>query len=108
MENKKPKCSLKEHNEFDADSCCPRCEIYMCNKCEKVHLGLCQKHNSIALDKDISLLFSGLCKIENHQNWLYFFVKIIMNYAVQIALLKLKGKDLDSIVIVICVTMKIF
>ena len=75
MENKKPKCSLKEHSEFDANSYCQKCEIYMCSKCEKVHLGLCQKHHSFTLDKDISFLFTGYCKVENHQNELNFFCK---------------------------------
>ena len=77
MENKKSKCSLKEHNEFDANSYCQKCEIYICNKCERHHLSLFPNHNSITitLDKDISILFTGLCKVENHKNWLYFFCK---------------------------------
>ena len=72
--NKNQKCSLKEHNEFDANSYCQKCEIYMCNKCEKLHLGLFPYH-SLTLDKDIAKLFTGYCKVENHQNELDFFCK---------------------------------
>ena len=33
MERKKQKCSLEDHNEFDANNFCPICKIYICNKC---------------------------------------------------------------------------
>ena len=70
------KCSLKEHNEFDANNYCQKCEIYMCNKCEKHHLCIFPNHQLIILDKDISNIFTGYCKVENHhQNELDFFCK---------------------------------
>ena len=75
MENKKQKCSLKEHNEFDAIIYCQKCEIYMCNKCEKHHSELFLNHKSFNLDKDISKIFTGFCKIKNHQIGLDFFCK---------------------------------
>ena len=75
MKNKKQKCSSKEHNEFDANCYCQKCDIYMCNKCEKIHLDLCQNHKSFNLDKDIKEIFTGYCKVENHQNELDYFCK---------------------------------
>ena len=80
MENKKQKCSLKEHNELDANCFCQKCDIYMCNKCEKFHTSLLSNHNSITLDKDIREIFTGFCKVENHQNkfikWIYLCLNV--------------------------------
>ena len=53
MENKKYKCSLEEHKELDAKCYCPKCDIYMCNKCEKLHSNLFPKHNLITLELNI-------------------------------------------------------
>ena len=92
MENNKQKCSLKEHNEFDANSYCQKCEIYMCNKCEKLHLGLFPYHNPIVLDKDISILFTGLCKVENHKNELYFYCKDHNELCCAICISRIKRK----------------
>ena len=75
MEKKKYKCSLKEHNEIDAICYCQKCDIYMCNKCEKYHINIFPNHNSITLDKDISNIFTGYCKVENHINKLEYFCK---------------------------------
>ena len=75
MENKKQKCSAKEHGEFDAISYCQQCQIFICNKCEKHHLSLFPDHKPLKLDKDITNTFTGFCKLENHQNELYFFCK---------------------------------
>ena len=75
MEKKKYKCSSKEHNEFDANCYCQKCDIYMCNKCEKFHTNFVPNHHSIPLDKDITELFTGFCKIENHQIELDYFCK---------------------------------
>ena len=71
----KKKCSLKEHIEIEAISYCQICSIYMCNKCEKIHSGLCQNHNPFNLDKDSKEIFTGYCKIENHQVELDYFCK---------------------------------
>jgi len=76
MENKKQKCSLKEHNGFEAISYCQKCEIYICSKCEKYHSSLFPEHKSFNLDKDISQIISGFCKVENHhQIELNFYCK---------------------------------
>ena len=68
MENKKQKCSTKEHGEFDAISYCQQCQIFICNKCEKLHSSLFPEHNSLKLDKDITNTFTGFCKLENHHH----------------------------------------
>lgn len=68
----KKNCSLKEHNEIQAKIYCQDCKIYMCNKCEKIHSGLCLNHHSYNLDKKV---FTGLCKEENHNDELVFFCK---------------------------------
>ena len=75
MEIKEYKCSLKEHGEFSAICYCQKCDNYMCNKCEKHHISLFPNHHSITLDKDINKIFTGLCKVENHQKELEFFCK---------------------------------
>ena len=36
MENIKI-CTSSEHEKENAVSYCPKCEIYMCNKCETLH-----------------------------------------------------------------------
>ena len=75
MENKKYKCSLNEHNELDAICYCQKYDIYMCNKCDKYHIYIFPNHNLITLDNDITKIFTGLCKVENHQIELQYFCK---------------------------------
>ena len=100
MDNKKQKCSLKEHNEYDAISYCQKCEIYICNKCEKHHSSLFPSHKLFNLDKDLSKIFDSFCKVENHhQIESNFFCKNIICYAVDYVYQKLKEKDVDSILI---------
>jgi len=75
MERKKQKCSLEEHNELEATNFCPICKIYICNKCEKYHSILFKNHQLFSLDKDINEIFTGFCKIKNHNNELDYFCK---------------------------------
>ena len=93
MENKKQKCSLKEHNELDANYYCKKCEIYLCNKCEKHHISIFPNHNSIILEKYISNIFTGFCKVENHQIELDYFCKThnVLCCGLCIAKIKRKG-----------------
>ena len=93
MESKNQKCSLKEHKEIDAIIFCQECKIYMCNKCEKHHSSLFQNHHSMTLDMDIKEIFTGLCKIENHQIELDYFCKShnVLCCAKCIAKVKRKG-----------------
>jgi len=74
MDNKIHKCSLKTHKEIDAISFCQECKIYMCNKCEKYHSELFNdSHHQYKLDKDVTDVFTGLCKEKNHLNELTYF-----------------------------------
>ena len=95
------KCSKVEHKETDVISFYQKCGIYMCNKCEKYHEELFKNHQKYNLDKDISEIFTRICKEQNHLNKLMFFCKLMINYVAQNNLLKLKLKIKDSILIVI-------
>ena len=75
MENKVKKCSLKEHNEINANIYCIKCDIYMCNKCEVFHSKLFQNHNPIIIDKTNNEIFSSFCIEEKHKLELEFFCK---------------------------------
>ena len=72
--DKQRKCSLDEHKEIDAIIRCPKCEIYMCNKCEKTHSTLFKNHHPYQLNKDEDI-FTGYCQEENHPNKLIYFCK---------------------------------
>ena len=75
MENKKSKYTSKDHKEIDVNSYCPKCNIYMCNKCNNFHSTLFEYHNSYKLDKDTKEIFTGLCKYKNHKCDLEFYCK---------------------------------
>ena len=74
MENQ-IKCSFKEHKEIDAISFCPECRIYMCNKCQNHHSELFESHHLNSINKNISEVFTGLCKEKDHNIKLKFFCK---------------------------------
>ena len=90
MENKK--CSSKEHIETDAISYCYKCEIYMCNKCDKLHMGLCPNHGPYNLNKEKKEKFSGFCKEENHFMKLEYFCKEHNQLCCAGCLCKMKNK----------------
>ena len=75
MEKQKIKCSLSGHEKIDAISFCQKCNIYMCTKCHNMHSELLKFHQISNLNKAIDEIFSGICKIENHENKLEFFCK---------------------------------
>ena len=75
MENINKKCSLKEHEETDANLYCQECNIYMCNKCIKYHSNLFKSHHTYNLDKNIKDIFTGLCQEQNHLIKLEYFCK---------------------------------
>ena len=72
---KNNKCSLKNHEEIDSISFCVKCEIYMCNKCDKIHSDLCQNHHAYKLNENINEIFTGFCKEHNHNYKLEFYCK---------------------------------
>ena len=75
MESIIKKCSTLDHEKINAISFCRKCNIYMCNKCQNFHSELFKLHKTFILNKDIDEIFSGICKIENHQNKLVFYCK---------------------------------
>ena len=87
------KCSLNEHKENDANVFCQECNIYMCNKCEKLHQGLFKNHHQFKLDNNISEIFTGLCIKKKHLNKLEYLCKTHnqLCYAACIAKIKAKG-----------------
>jgi len=73
METKK--CSSKNHGEINAISFCPKCFIYLCNKCENIHTDLLQNHISYHLNIKENELFTDICKEKNHNSFLQFFLQ---------------------------------
>ena len=73
MENKK--CSFSEHKEIDAISFCQECNIFLCNKCEKLHMGWFNNHHLFNSNKKIIDIFTGFCKEKNHLAELKYFCK---------------------------------
>ena len=65
------KCSFEEHKDIEAIKYCSKCNIYMCNKCENLHLSLFKNHNTFQLNKE-EYIFTGLCKEKNHHELKYF------------------------------------
>ena len=93
MEKENKKCSLKDHIEIDAISYCQECKIYMCNKCEKVHSGLCQNHHIYKLDKNIGDIFTGFCKEEKHYDMLNYFCRTHNQLCCSACIVKIKRKE---------------
>ena len=89
---KRMKCSSKEHQEIEAQFYCQKCNIYMCNKCEKFHSNIFLEHIKFPLDKDNSDIFTGFCKEKDHQNKLLFFCKSHNKLCCSSCLCKIKKK----------------
>ena len=92
MDNKIRKCSLNSHNEIDAIYYCQECKIYICNKCEKLHSELFLNHHLFNLGENIDELFTGFCKIKNHQNQLDYFCKTHNELCCANCITKIKSK----------------
>ena len=75
MEFQKHKCSSIDHKDVEAVKYCQKCNVYLCNKCNKFHGNLFQNHHAYPLDKDLKEIFTGFCKEENHQKELNYFCK---------------------------------
>ena len=69
------KCSFPEHKEKEAIYYCQECKVYLCISCQKLHSGFLINHHQYKLDKDITDLFTGFCRKENHLDKLEFFCK---------------------------------
>ena len=92
MENKKVKCSSKQHDQINANIFCKECKVYMCNKCEIFHSDLFQNHHFYQLDKDRNDIFTGICQEEKHQNELEYFCKNHNQLCCAACISKIKNK----------------
>ena len=86
------KCSFNDHKKIDAIKLCSDCKIYMCNKCEKLHSGLFLNHHLFNIEQDITDIFSGFCKKENHFDKLDYFCKNHNSLCCSACIVKLKKK----------------
>ena len=72
----KKRCSSEEHEKIEASSYCPKCDVYMCNKCEIFHSKLCKNHQTLIIDHNINGdFFTGFCQEKELQMKLDFFCK---------------------------------
>ena len=69
------KCSLNEHKEIEAIIFCQECNIFMCNKCEKLHSGLFKNHHQYNINQNNNQIFTGLCMKKNHSKKLEYLCK---------------------------------
>ena len=92
MENKKIKCSSTKHKENDAIAYCQDYKLYFCNKCDKLHSELYENHHQYKLEANTSEIFTGLCKSENHFEFLEFFCRNHNQLCCGLCITKIKGK----------------
>ena len=91
MENQK-KCSLKSHSDNNAISYCQKCEIYMCNKCDKVHSDLYTNHSEFIINENINDFFTGICKEDKYHSKLSYFCKSHNKLCCASCITKIKGE----------------
>ena len=75
MEFQNHKCSSEVHKDIDASKYCQECNVYLCNKCEKLHSELFENHQTFQIDKDTDELFTGFCQEKDHPAALNYFCK---------------------------------
>lgn len=93
MELKSHKCSSIAHKEeVDAFKYCQECKIYLCRNCDKFHSNLLQSHHTYPIDKDLKEIFTGFCKIANHQSELNYFCKDHNELVCAKCITKMKGQ----------------
>ena len=69
------KCSNKKHSKLNAISYCEECDLYLCNKCENIHIEYLDTHHLINLEQHNHEIFTGLCQEVNHKNKLEYYCK---------------------------------
>ena len=74
MEIQNAKCSSIKHIEINANSYCPECKKYFCNKCLNFHNEIFGDHKAINMNKN-NKIFIDKCKEENHNDKLEFYCK---------------------------------
>ena len=95
MENQK-KCSLKDHSNINAVSYCQKCEVYMCNKCNKFHQDLCANHLDFIINDNINELFNEICKEEKNHSKLNYFCKNHNKLCCLSCIAKIKGEGIGQ------------
>ena len=95
-ENISKNCSLPEHKEFEAINYCPDCKIYMCNKCEKLHLELFKNHHQCNIDKNKNNIYTGLCKEKNHPYKVDYYCKDHNQLCCVACIAKIKGRGIGN------------
>lgn len=96
MPNNDKKCSSKEHEEINATSYCPECKTNICDKCETIHSIICQFHHPYKLDKDTNGIFTGFCKINNHNQLLEYFCKKHNKLCCALCICKIKNNGIGQ------------
>ena len=89
MENKN-NCS--SHTEINSISYCQKCDLYMCNKCEKIHSDIFKNHTPYILNEAKKNNFTGLCKLKDHSNKLIYFCKDHNQLCCGACITKIKAK----------------
>ena len=95
MDNQR-KCSLKDHSNNNAIAYCQKCEIFMCNKCNKTHSELCTNHSKFIINENIDGLFTEICKEEKNHSKLSYFCKNHNKLCCIFCIAKIKGEGIGQ------------
>ena len=85
-------CSSDHEKKIPSKYYCSNCKIYMCEVCEKYHSKIFCNHNIYNSDENISEIFDGFCKENNHLEILEFFCKIHNKLCCSSCITKIKKK----------------
>ena len=86
------KCSSKDHSNNNAISYCQKCEIYLCNKCDKLHSDLCINHFDFIIKENINDIFSDICNENKYHTKLSYFCKNHNKLCCGLCITKIKGE----------------
>ena len=100
------KFSSKDHEKYDAIIYCQNCNIYLCNKCSKIHSEWFQTHNVYYLNKKKDEIFTIYCQEKYHSNILEFFCKTHKVLCCSSCISKIKNKKYGKIQIVMFIVLK--
>ena len=96
MSENKTKCSFDAHKELESISFCQKCQIYMCNECERLHSKLFLNHHKFEVDKNNPEIFTGLCNERNHYYELKYFCKTHNKLCCSECITKIKNKKIGQ------------
>jgi len=85
-------CSSDHEKKIPSKYYCSNCKIYMCEVCEKYHSKKFCNHNIYNSDENISEIFDGFCKENNHLEILEFFCKTHNKLCCSSCITKIKKK----------------